>query len=489
MKDFLLYYALFFAMCSVFAVYIIYTVILLLSHRQVWSMLNSFLFSKFREMSGSEHVPPVSILVPSYNEELTILESVRSLLTLQYPNYEVIVVNDGSKDGTLQKLIDEYDLSSISHYSVKDTLKAKPVKAVYVNPAYPKLIVVDKDNGGKEDALNVGINLSRHPLVCTIDADSLLEKDALLRLARSYMESPDETIAIGGNVRVANGCLVEGGIVKQVNLPKKKILPLFQSIEYLRSFLGGRIGWSAVNGLVIVSGAFGLFRKDYLLKVGGYGGGFPGEDMNVILKLHQYMLERNEPYRILFCPDAICWTQAPDSLEILASQRRRWSRGNLKNILLFRHMLFFIPKYKALGFLSLPYTIFFFETLAPYLKLTGYIALLGYFLMDMSNLDIILMFIGINMLLGILFSSGALIIEEMAFNRFPKGSHLAKLMLYSVLMSFGYDQLNNWWKFLGHVDYIRNKETWGVMERKSWNEDVPVQAAGLKPQAMTNQAG
>ncbi len=150
---------------------------------------------------------------------------------------------------------------------------------------------------------------------------------------------------------------------------------------------------------------------------------------------------------------------------------------------------FFIPKYKALGFLSLPYTIFFFETLAPYLKLTGYIALLGYFLMDMSNLDIILMFIGINMLLGILFSSGALIIEEMAFNRFPKGSHLAKLMLYSVLMSFGYDQLNNWWKFLGHVDYIRNKETWGVMERKSWNEDVPVQAAGLKPQAMTNQAG
>ncbi len=231
MKDFLLYYALFFAMCSVFAVYIIYTVILLLSHRQVWSMLNSFLFSKFREMSGSEHVPPVSILVPSYNEELTILESVRSLLTLQYPNYEVIVVNDGSKDGTLQKLIDEYDLSSISHYSVKDTLKAKPVKAVYVNPAYPKLIVVDKDNGGKEDALNVGINLSRHPLVCTIDADSLLEKDALLRLARSYMESPDETIAIGGNVRVANGCLVEGGIVKQVNLPKKRFFPCSKALN------------------------------------------------------------------------------------------------------------------------------------------------------------------------------------------------------------------------------------------------------------------
>jgi cellulose synthase/poly-beta-1,6-N-acetylglucosamine synthase-like glycosyltransferase len=248
----------------------------------------------------------------------------------------------------------------------------------------------------------------------------------------------------------------------------------------LKAFLGGRIGWSSLNSLLIVSGAFGLFRKDYLIQVGGYRGGFPGEDMNVIIKLHKYMHEHKLPYRILFCPDAVCWTQAPDRLDILGNQRKRWSRGTVKNMWQFRSMLF-IPKYKTVGFLAMPYT-FFFEMLHPYLRFTGFLAVLGYCLMDMTSYTVLLLFMLANMLISIFFSCGALWIEEISFRRYPKVKDLLKLMAYSVLMTFGYDQLNLWWKFMGHIDYIRNKNTWGVMVRKSWKEDV-----GVTRQAIQNQ--
>lgn len=478
MRDILLGYGIF-ALYSAAAVYAVYVLILILSYKQVAKMARSSLYAKYRELSGSEFVPAVSILVPSYNEELTILETVRSLLSLNYPAFEVIVVNDGSKDGTLRVLTEEYGLLHAPRLPLNGELEASPVKGIYHNPAHPKLYVVDKDNGGKEDALNVGINVSRHPLVLTVDADSLLEKDALLRLIRIYMENPEETVAVGGNVRVANGCTIEDGVVKEVRLPKQ-ILPMFQNIEYLKAFLGGRIGWSSLNSLLIVSGAFGLFRKDLLIEVGGYRGGFPGEDMNVIIKLHRHMLDRKLPYRISFCPDAVCWTQAPDSLDILGNQRKRWSRGTIKNMWLFRSMLF-IPKYKALGFLSMPYT-FFFEMLHPYLRFTGFMALLGYCLMEMTDFKVLLLFMLSNMLISILFSCGALWIEELSFRRYPKVKDLLKLMAFSVLMTLGYEQLNVLWKFMGHIDFIRNKNSWGTMVRKSWKEDVLV-----TPKAVRNQ--
>lgn len=480
MRNFLLDYAVF-ALYSTLIVYFIYVLILLLSHKHAVPLFKSSRYAKFRKLSGSEHVPPVSVLVPSYNEQLTILETVRSLLSLDYPTYEVIVVNDGSQDDTLRLLIDEFGLELCPDQEVRGELATMPVKGVYHNPLYPKLYVVDKDNGGKEDALNVGINAARYPLVATIDADSLLEKDALIRLARVYMENPEETVAIGGNVRVANGCRIENGEVREVRLPRK-LLPTFQSIEYLKSFLGGRIGWSAINGLIIVSGAFGLFRKDCLLEVGGYRDGFPGEDMNIILKLHKHMQDRGLPYKIAFCPDAVCWTQVPDTLDILGSQRTRWSRGNLKNMWNHRRMLF-IPKYRTVGFLTMPYTIFF-ETFGPYLRFSGFLALLGYCLLDMSNYKVLLLFVLINMLISVLFSCGALIIEEMAFKRYPKWSDLLKLMGCSVLMAFGYDQLNLWWKFRGHLDYLRGHDSWGRMIRRSWQEDPRVANQAVRKQTI-----
>jgi cellulose synthase/poly-beta-1,6-N-acetylglucosamine synthase-like glycosyltransferase len=484
MKQLLLGYALF-ALYSVIAVYVFYMIIMLLSHKRIIRIIKGVKYARYRELSGSEQVPPVSILVPSYNEELTIIESVRSLLNLGYPSYEVIVVNDGSKDATLQVLIDEFNLIPKTNYSVGEELEAKPIRGVYHNPRYPKLYVVDKENGGKADALNVGVNVSHYSLVATIDADSLLEKDALIRLASVYMENPEETIAIGGNVRVANGCKIENGCVTEVSLPDK-LLPMFQNIEYLKSFLAGRIGWSAINGLIIVSGAFGLFRKDYLVKVDGYRDGFPGEDMNIIIKLHKHMLDNNLPYRIAYCPDAVCWTQAPESLRILQSQRKRWSRGNIKNIFKYSSMMF-VPKYRAVGLLSMPYTLIF-ETLGPYLRLTGYMALFGYIALNMADYKMMLLVIGVSLLVDILFSCGALLIEEIAFRRYPKFKDLIKMMFYSVLMTLGYNQINVYWKILGHIDYIRNDDSWGVMVRTSWKDEVAGHKPAIQNQTVNNQS-
>lgn len=331
MRELLLGYGLF-AMYYVIVVNSIYLVINIFSHLNISTIIKRARFSRFQSLAGSKRVPLGLDFGAYHNEELTIIENVRSLLALQYPEYEVIVINDGSKDDTLNVLIREFGLKRQSHVSVRSVVPSSAPSGIYHNPQYPQLYVIDKENGGKADSLNAGINLSHYPLIASIDADSLLERDALIRLAQVYMENPEETVAIGGNVRIANGCRIEDGMVKEVRLPDK-ILPMFQTIEYMKAFLGGRIGWSSINGLIIVSGAFGLFRKDCVIAVGGYREGYPGEDMNIIIKLHKYMLENKKKYRIAFCPDAVCWTQAPDSLHILASQRKRWGRGNLKNMI------------------------------------------------------------------------------------------------------------------------------------------------------------
>jgi poly-beta-1,6-N-acetyl-D-glucosamine synthase len=227
--------------------------------------------------------------------------------------------------------------------------------------------------------------------------------------------------------------------------------------------------------MLIVSGAFGLFRKDALIEVGGYRDGFPGEDMNIIIKLHKYMLDRKLPYRIIFCPDAVCWTQAPDTLDILGSQRKRWSRGTLKNIWMYRSMMF-IPKYKTIGFLSLPY-LFFFEMLQPYIRVSGFLAMLGYSLtegVNFASFQVIAVFLLVNVLTSMFFSCSTLFIEEMSFRRYHKLSDLLKMMLYSMLLPFGYDQLNVWWKFMGHVELVRKKNAWGTMVRKSWQDEITI---------------
>ncbi len=456
------------AIYYVMIVNILYFAIMGLSYRNISTIFRRSKYSSYNTLSGSELVPSVSLLVPAYNEELTIIENVYCLMTLNYPNYEVIVINDGSSDETLSVLISEFKLEKMSNPEIRGTIETNDMRGIYHNPDYPQLFIIDKVNGGKADSLNAGINFSHYPLISSIDADSLLEKDALIRMARMYMENPEEMVAIGGDVRIANGCLIENGAVKKVSLPRK-IWPMFQSIEYLKAFLGGRIGWSHINGLVIVSGAFGLFRKDYVIAVGGYRGGYPGEDMNIIIKLHRYMLSHKLPYKVAFCPEAVCWTQAPDSYKIISNQRMRWGRGNLKNMIENRGMLF-NPKYKVMGMITMPYNVLF-ETFNPYFRITGLLALIGYTLLDMTHWRILLTFFLLNFLSGYLLSVGAIILEEIAFRRFKKLSDLWKMLLFSALKFAGYHQLGVIWRVQGHIQYLRKNNSWGAMTRQSWKEE------------------
>ncbi|GIQ71521.1 glycosyltransferase family 2 protein [Xylanibacillus composti] len=464
LREFLLFY-------SYTAIYYVIFVTLLLylifgfSIRHIASIKRGIRYNRIHKLSG--HAPPVSILVPAYNEEVTIIENVRSLLALHYAEYEVIVVNDGSQDHTLQRMIDEFRLE-LTHPVLSSSIQTGKIRGVYHNPEYPNLYLIDKENGGKADSLNAGINLSHYDLISTIDADSLLEKDALTRIARVYMENPEETVAVGGNVRIVNSCTVEDGIVKDVKFPRK-LLPALQHVEYLKAFLGGRIGWSSVNGLIIISGAFGVFQKDKVIAVGGYRGGYPGEDMNIVIKLHRYCLENDIPYRVAFCPDAVCWTQAPESYRILSSQRKRWGRGNLKNMIEEGIHMVMRPKYKIFGLLTLPYNIVF-ETLNPYFRLGGMLAILGYWMLNMTDWTTVLVFALVNLFSCFTLSLGALYIEETAFGRYPKLSDLNKTILYSFLMFAGYRQIGVWWRLSGHVQFLRNNNSWGTMVRTNFNK-------------------
>jgi len=293
--------------------------------------------------------PPIALLVPAYNEEVNVVESVHSMLALEYPNFEVIVINDGSKDQTLQRLIEGFKLVKF-HRPYEETLMHKPIRGLYSSPMTERLFVVDKENGGKADAQNAGVNVCRAPLFCVIDGDSILEPDALMRAAQPFIDDPERTIAVGGTIRIANGSRIEGGRVREVRLPNR-LLPLLQVVEYLRAFLMARLAWSRINTLMLVSGAFGLFRRKEVVAVGGFTSGSMGEDLDLVIKLHRHMMDTKRRYSIQFIPEPVCWTEAPESLRVLARQRTRWQRGSLECFFRYRSMLF-NPRYGRVGFLG-----------------------------------------------------------------------------------------------------------------------------------------
>lgn len=295
--------------------------------------------------SYASFLTPISVLVPAYNEQETIASSVLSLLQLTYPEYEVIVINDGSKDDTLQVLKDSFALT-LSSATCPIRLPCQQIRGIYQSSRYPNLKVIDKANGGKADALNAGVNLSRFPLFCGVDADSILQRDSLLRIIRPFLEDPD-AIAAGGTVRIANGCQVKDGLLLKAALPNK-LLPQLQIVEYLRGFLFGRLGWSSLNALLIISGAFGLFKKDLVIEVGGYRHKTIGEDMELVVRMHKHMRLQKRKYRIYFIPDPVCWTEAPEDLATLAQQRVRWQRGLLESLSANMSLLFH-PKSGAVG--------------------------------------------------------------------------------------------------------------------------------------------
>jgi len=412
----------------------------------------------------SDAAPPIALLAPAYNEAMTIAESVRSLLSLHYPSFEVVVVNDGSRDETLQVLIDTFELRPIQrHYEL--AIEHAPIRGVYGATHQPRLIVVDKENGGKADALNAGINVSRAPIFCSMDADSLLEPDALLRAVRPFVEDPERTVAVGGTVRIANGCTISHGRVIEVR-PPRNLLALLQTVEYLRAFLMARLAWSRINALTIISGAFGLFRRARVIEVGGYTRGTVGEDMELVVKLHRLMRDKGLPYRIGFVPEPVCWTEAPEDLRVLGRQRARWHRGALETF--ERHSDVLVkPRYGRLAFVGFGY-ILLVDVLGPVVELLGYLLIPILWVTGVLSTEYLLAFLAVSFTFGVVISVGALALEESELRRFPRVRDLVLLTAVAVLENFGYRQLNNLWRLRGVWQYLRRSQSWGTMTRKGF---------------------
>jgi cellulose synthase/poly-beta-1,6-N-acetylglucosamine synthase-like glycosyltransferase len=428
--------------------------------------------SALRQALRSPLTPPISVVVPAYNEEAGIADSVRSLLALDYPRLEVIVVNDGSTDRTLARLAEAFGL----HPARRPTppfLAHRPVRGVYLPRSQLRLIVVDKENGGKADSLNAGINFATCPLVCSVDADSLLEPDALAKTALPFMEDWERTVAVGGMVRIANGCRVERGRVADARLPRSA-LAMFQVIEYLRALFGTRTGWSAVNGLLIISGAFGLFRRDLVLAAGGYQTTTVGEDMELVVRLHRFCRDCGWRYRILYVADPVCWTEAPERARYLRRQRSRWYRGCLEALIRHWQMLF-NPRYRAAGLLALP-AMLLFEVFGPVIELSGYGVLLGAWLGGDLGAGLLLRFFALAVLYGMVLTLGAAILEDASFNRHPAWSDLRRILVFAVAENFGYRQLAHLWRIGGFWQLLR-KPGWGAMERKGLSAGQPASAA------------
>ncbi len=373
----------------------------------------------------------------------------------------MIVVSDGSPDGTLAVGSREFELMR-GPASYAHPIPTEPVRGVYQSLAHPELVMIDKENGGKADAINAGINAARYPMVCVIDADSLLEEHALGRAILPFIEDPD-TIAVGGIVRVANGCRVERGRVTEVRLPRNP-LALLQTVEYLRAFLAGRVAQSAVNGLLVISGAFGLFKRSALVDVGGFRADTVGEDMELVTRLHRVYRERGQRYRIVFQPEPTCWTQVPESLPMLGRQRNRWQRATLQ-VLGYHAPMLFNPRYGVVGTLVMPYYLVF-EAIGPLIELSGYVVVALAIAFGVIDWEFAYLFFLISIVYGSIISVAAVALEELSFRRYPKVSDLLLLSAFGVLENIGYRQLATIWRLKGTIDYFRGKGGWGAMKRK-----------------------
>ncbi|HEV8455913.1 MAG TPA: glycosyltransferase family 2 protein, partial [Gemmatimonadales bacterium] len=415
-----------------------------------------------RRLLRSPLTPPVSVLAPAFNEEANVVDNVRSLLMLDYPLFEVILVNDGSKDATLDRLIAAFGLK-LSARSFEHTVPCKPIRGVYESSLYPNLVVVDKVNGGKADALNSGLNLALYPLFCAIDADSILESDALLRLVRPFLEAPGVTIAAGGVIRIANGCDIRAGRVRKVQLVRRT-LPLIQIVEYLRAFLFGRMGWSSGNSLLVISGAFGLFDKRTAVQVGGYATDTVGEDMELVVRMHRHLHDRKQRYRIGFVPDPICWTEVPESLRVLRRQRTRWQRGLIDTLWRHRGMMG-RPRYGMVGLVALP-GFAVFEMLSPVIELSGYLLLPLLLLLGYLDVSYVAAFMVMSILYSILVSILAVLLEDVTFRRYTNPRDMVVLVGAAVLEHLGYRQLTVWWRVRAFWEFSRGDLSWGAMERR-----------------------
>ncbi len=451
----------YFCMAFTITLSLIYILQLIISFVRVRQAARQRRSNDYGRYVSSENLLPISLLIPANNEEENIVQNIRSLMKIDYPEFEIVVVNDGSTDRTHELIIEAFELYKIET-AVRVSIPTQKVRGVYCNIKYPNLLYVDKENGGKSDALNAGINASSYPLFACLDADSRIETDALLKLSVEFLKNTD-TIVAGGLVRIANGAKIRDGKFYDFSMPPKMI-ERFQIVEYYRSFLSGRVSWGATNSILIVSGAFGVFKKQAVIEVGGYKTNTIGEDMEIVVRLHQYMRRHKRRYKIIFSSDAVCWTQGPMSVGDIRSQRRRWQIGLLDTLLSYKYM-FLNPRYGMVGLLAIPYN-WIFELFGALVEVLGYFFIPFSLLLGELNMFFFIVYFLLAALLGVILSIGSLILEQYTHRGIMTAKQSLAISLYAVLENFGYRQMITIFRVEGLVKYRKLRKTWGKIKRK-----------------------
>ena len=461
------YFVLFFAV-TVMSSYLILAAI---SGSSLKSYINRNRFINYNALLALRTAPKISLIAPAYNESLTIRENVNSLLSIDYNNFDVIVVNDGSTDDSIPILIDAFDLE-LSDIKYVTIIPTKHVKAIYKskNPSFSKLIVVDKENGGKSDALNTGVNMMDNPYIVCIDVDCIMDKDVLLKLTKPFMEQTNKrVIATGGVVRIANSCIIKSGKLIEVHAPDN-FLARIQVLEYLRAFNLGRMAWAKLDGLLLISGAFGMFDRDIVIKSGGYNTKTVGEDMELVVRMRRYMIENKIKYAVKYIPDPLCWTEAPESYKILRKQRSRWTRGTMETLWIHRKM-FLNPKYKLLGVLSFPYW-FIYEYMAPLIEFVGLLFTLFIIFTSILNQWVFVLLILLVYSFAVLFSMFALYSEEVTYKKYNTLKDLKKLALISLIEPIIYHPFMVYASIVGNIEKIKGSHGWGDMTRTGFKKGI-----------------
>lgn len=439
----------------------LYTLFILISFREVKKHVTTFTSHSVKTIITGVNFRPLSIILPAYNEEKVIIDSVKALMSLQYPEFEVIVVNDGSTDGTLETLKNEFRLIQ-TNMPVRLSVGHKPIRGVYISYDHQNLIVIDKENGGgKFDANNAGVNVARYPLFCVMDADSLLDSEALIRATRLFVDDRS-VVASGGIVRLLNGAVVKDGKVTELHAPKK-FIERFQAIEYTRGFLSGRTAWNYFNSLMIISGAFGIFRRDMVLEIGGYRKCI-GEDMDLVVRMHKHCKENKTPYKILFAADPVCYTQVPAEWKSLLKQRSRWHKGLLDSLVKGRKM-FFNPKFGWVGLFGMPYFAFF-EAVGPSIEFLGYASFIAlWFAGKLAPWYAFLFFI-VAVLANMGVNLGSVLIDNLLFSRYKNVRDVITLSIFAVFEMIGYRQLVTLWRMTATLSFPVNRMgSWGTIKR------------------------
>ncbi|SEV93066.1 Glycosyltransferase, catalytic subunit of cellulose synthase and poly-beta-1,6-N-acetylglucosamine synthase [Chitinophaga sp. YR573] len=473
-----------------------YALLAVLSLRGIIKFQRKNSYVDYNKLLQSPLAPGISIIAPAFNEAVTIISNVRSLLTLNYPRFEVIIVNDGSTDETLQKLIDEFELVQVD-FAYNERIKSQPVKRLFksTNSAYDKLVVIDKINGkSKADASNAGINAAAHDYFLCTDVDCIIEKDTLLRMIKPFMDEEHKkikeigepcpecgyvhmvedsirVIATGATLRIANSCEIDEGVITRVR-PPEKWLPRFQEMEYLRAYVLGKVGWSVINCVPNVSGGLGLFDKEIAIKAGGYDSKSFAEDMDMVTRMCTYMIDNKLKYAIRYIPTTQCWTEGPPNMKVFSRQRTRWGRG-LAEIITIHRKVIFNPHYRKLGLIVLPYNLFF-EFLAPIIEFTGILYYIYLIITGNINWHYALILLLFVYLYSIMITTLAVLWDQKTYQYYKTWKEVIGLALMAFIEPFVYHPLIVFFALRGYYFFmIGKKHSWGNMQRQGFGKKKP----------------